>query len=205
MGDQFSYDPGRGLFIPGQAASNGVMYEAGPNPSSPPPIDPVWHDELRRMCARTGRRLRFGWMKDNRIHSIEVLEGQGRGWETVVCNYDENGAWKGNPYPYRPVDKRFFDEINESDLRIAYGTGDPLKDVLARDKAVREREAKQKAENFDKGAQLIEDMVTGGDHRRFFRLLGHEQTHHGAGVRFTEYFQVHKDTPVSDKRSSTKE
>lgn len=201
----FAYDPGRGLFVPGAAAEAAVRYKAGPNPTSPPPIDRVWHDELRRMCERTGRQLRFGWMKGPRIHSIEVLEGIARGWETVVCNYDENGAWEGNPYPYRKVDKRFFDEINESDLRIQYGTGDPTKDALARDKAVREREAKKKEDNFNRGAQLIEDMVTGGDHRRFFRLLGHEHTHNGPGVRFTEYFQVHKNTPMKDTVPSTKE
>ncbi len=204
MSEQFGYDPGRGLFVPGVAPGAEPRYKAGPNPLSPPSIEPSMIDELRRVSSRTGRQLRFYWMKYDLIWGIQVLE-PGNRWETICCNYDENGAWEKNPYPYRAIDKRFIDELCEADLKQKYGTGDIVKDHALRDADIAKKAADQKAKNFEQGAATIEAMVTGGDPRRFFRLLGHEQTHNGPGVKFTEYFQVARETPLPEKVTPPKE
>lgn len=197
--DQFGYSAERGLFLPGSTTgAHQPKYKAGPNPMNPPAVEPSVVDDLRRIAQRTGRQLRFYWMKETRIWAVQVLQPNGQ-WECVVHNYDEDGAWERNPYPYRPCDKRFLDEICEADLKIKYGTGDTGKDHEMARANMAAKEAASKAKKFDDGAEMIERMVTGDDPRRFFRLLGHEEAHGGGGVKFTEFFQVARNTPLPDK------
>lgn len=200
--DQFEYDPAVGIFMPPKPRK----YALGPNPTSEPPREPHWDRDLEVIGRRIGRTLRFYWMKEMRCWGIQQLERTGL-YETVFCNYDEEKQWdlqrerKPAPswypeYPYRPIDQRCLDEFCASDLKQTEATGDLDKDRKRRDARVAEAAIARKAKSDAHQAELIENVIAGGDIKRFDRLQAHEAFHGGPGVKFTEYFQVSSKAPV---------
>lgn len=190
------YDPTRGLFLPASAKQK---VQAGPNPDRKPmDPDPVWVMKLNEIGRRVGRRYRFYWMQEMGIWGIQVHVA-GDHWKTEFCNYDEETQWTGNMYPYRPIDERCLREFCESDLKIKYGTGDLAKDQALRDADIDAKEKAAKEKATKRRIELNEAIASGGDPTRYRRFIDHADMHHGPGVRFQEFHQVHPDTPVKEK------
>lgn len=185
----FGYDPDRGIFLP----PNLGRYKAGPNPTSQPPLDPIWQKKLDRVADRIGVQLRWHWMGQDHTHGAPAyiwgIQQKGpRGWQTVFCWYDEKGQHEGNHFPFLPIDDRALKEFCEASLRIKYDTGDEDKDLRLSHADADAARIARKERSDAKQVELIANVIAGGDTKRFGRLLAHEDMHAGPGVRFTEFF-----------------
>lgn len=158
----------------------------GPNPESPPPVDPSFLRRLDDVSRRVGRPHRPHWMRENRIWGIQARGDDGQ-WNTVLAVYDEQTQWEGNQFPYRPLDERTIRELCEAALEIKYDTGD-----IDRDRALHAESEKQRLANIKDRRDVAEveriaALVTGTDPARFERFAKHVG-YHGADVGFTEFF-----------------
>lgn len=196
---QFAYDPGSGLLLPPIERER-----AGPNPRSVPAVEAVYERELAAIAFRLGRKLRFRFSSEMGVWFIQQQKANGD-WQDVFINSDQETAWSGNQWPYRPVDRRCLEEFCKSSLQLRQGSGDFDRDRAAMDRAARERAEHDEDTKHRRGVEDIANMVSGGDPRRFGKLLRHEQVHaqqdqdirnRNNYVRFQDIFQVHRDTPV---------
>lgn len=196
---QFDYDPKRGLLLPPMERR-----KAAPNPTSEPPIEPIYKDELERVARRLDRKLRFWWEPEMGVHYIQQQNPDGQ-WRSVFVNLDQEASHEGNQFPYRPVDMRCIREFCASSLQLTRGSGDFDRDRASMDREANERGEKEKAERDHRTTGLIAAMISGGDERRFGKLLRHDQVHaqtdqdprqKNSYVRFQEFFQVAKNAPV---------
>lgn len=196
---QFDYDPKRGLMLPPME-----QRKVGPNPTSEPPIENVYKDELERVARRLGERLRFRWSPDMGVFFIQQQNPNGQ-WADVFINIDQEASDDANQWPYRPVDMRCIKEFCDSSLRFRYATGDAARDREQMDRDKREQQVAAEEKQHRDGVGLIAAMVSGGDERRFGKLLRHDQVHAQTDqdprqknnyVRYQEFFQVHPKAPV---------
>lgn len=186
----FGYDPDKGLI---RTDVQPVRYKAGPNPTSQPPLDPVWIRKLNRIADRIGAGLRWHWMGNDGTFGAPaciwgIQQKMPRGWQTVFCLYDELGQHEGNKFPFQQIDDRALREFCESSLRIKYGTGDEDEDLRLHNEATDKLDADRKAATAASRPELIANVIAGGDTKRFAQLLRHEEMHAGPGVRFQQFF-----------------
>lgn len=135
-----------GLIVPAHAVAQGGAGNAGavntkaPTPSAEKPsVDGVggnfspsipagFQRDLDAYNARMGKTLRAHFNNRYKVWNIQALASDGQ-WINILAVLDEDKVTELDPYPYRPLDRRVFEDLYAADLAYRFATGNPDLDI----------------------------------------------------------------------------
>lgn len=171
---------------------------AGPNPTSPPPVEPGFLYHLSRIGERINQQLRPHWMSHYGCFAIQELQPNGE-WRNVYLATDDIRSHEGNMRPYHPLDMRIVDDFANCCLEIKYNTGDLEKDRVI-DQAARDAVTQmEEHDEHEAGVVDIARRLTRGingakdsdeDNKRAAKAMRYSSTVINDGTGFKEFFQV---------------
>lgn len=151
-----------------------------------PAIDSWFLKELDNFSAsETGRTGQFRprWLKERGLWQIQIRLANGD-WSPVLIVQDHEKATKDNPRPFRPLDRRVFDDLAEASLQRRWSTGDPEKDMaLYRSSKIAARAARKE----EKRKEAVETILSiAKDNAGAFARVqaDYEQGHHHGTRKF---------------------